>query len=104
MSSQAEQENDEEVVSVPEDLEVGPPDELQGGGDHEEKGHRDDVASDTSRCHKADGDRILKKQTKNITVSTPKALRNSETPPTERSHPHNDFLQVSLALVTYNVL
>lgn len=48
------------MVCVPEDLEVRASYELQGGGDHEEQGHGNDVPSDASGCDKADSDRILK--------------------------------------------
>ena len=63
MSGQPNEEDDEELVSVPEHLKIGAPDELEGGGYHQEKGHRDDVTSNPSRSYKADGDSILYKHT-----------------------------------------
>ena len=59
VEGQAEEEDNEEMVSVPEHLKVGATDELQRGGHHQEESHGDDVTSDTSSCHKADGDRVL---------------------------------------------
>lgn len=41
MEHEADEEDDEEVVCVPEDLEVGAADDLHGGGDDEDEGQRD---------------------------------------------------------------
>ncbi len=59
VGSQSQKEDDKEMVSVPKHLEVRASDELQGGRDHEEKGHCDHMTSDASSCCKADGDGIL---------------------------------------------
>lgn len=58
MEGQAEEEDDEEMVRVPEHLKVGATDELEGGGDHQKQGHSDDMTCDTSSCHKTNGDGI----------------------------------------------
>ena len=59
MEGQSEEEDDEEMVGVPEDLKVGAADKLKRRGDHEEQSHRDDVTSDAGCRHKADGDGVL---------------------------------------------
>ena len=41
VEDQADEEDHEEVVGVPEDLEVGPADHLHGRGDDEDEGQRD---------------------------------------------------------------
>ena len=59
MEGQTKKEDNEEMVSVPENLKVGATDELQGRGDHQEQGYGDDVTSDTSSCHKTYSDGVL---------------------------------------------
>ena len=59
MEGQTEEEDNEEMVSVPKHLKVGAADELKGGGDHQEQSHSDNVTRDTSSCHKTNGDGIL---------------------------------------------
>ena len=59
MEGQTEEEDNEEMVCIPKHLKVGAADELKGGGDHQEQGHSDNVTSDTSSCHKTNGDGIL---------------------------------------------
>lgn len=50
MENQTGEEDDEEVMRVPEDFEVAASDDLHGGGDHEDEGQGDD---DT--CEASDG-------------------------------------------------
>ena len=50
MEDETSEENDEEVVGVPEDLEVTASDDLHGGGDDEDEGQSDDDA-----CEAGDG-------------------------------------------------
>ncbi len=63
MDRQPQEEDDEEVVGVPEHLKVGASDEIQGRGNHEEEHHRDDVARDASCRGEADSDGILHRMT-----------------------------------------
>lgn len=54
MDDKASEVDDEEMVRVPEDLEIAPADEFHGGGDHEDQRHGDDHARqawDGSECH-----------------------------------------------------
>lgn len=54
MDDKASEVDDEEMVRVPEDLEIAPADELHGGGNHEDQRHSDDhacQARDGSECH-----------------------------------------------------
>ena len=60
MEGQTEEEDNEEMVSVPKHLKVGAADELKGGGDHQEQSHSDNMTRDTSSCHKTNGDGILR--------------------------------------------
>ena len=50
MDDQADEEDDEEVVCVPEDLEVGPADDLHGRGDDEDEAERDDDAGNSRQA------------------------------------------------------
>lgn len=58
MDDEAGEVDEEEVVRVPEDLEVVPADELGGGGDHEDERQRDDDSRqprDGGESHVLDG-------------------------------------------------
>ena len=59
VEGQAKKEDEEEMMGVPEHLEVGTTDELKRRSDHQEESHGDDVASDTSSCHKTHSDGVL---------------------------------------------
>ena len=50
MDDQADEEDDKEVVRVPEDLKVGPADDLHGGGDDEDEAEGDDDARDARQA------------------------------------------------------
>lgn len=47
MEDETGEEDDEEVMRVPEDLEVAASDDLHGRGDHEDEGQRDDDAGES---------------------------------------------------------
>ena len=59
MEGQSHEEDDEEMVGVPEDFKVGTSYELQRGGDHEEQHHCDHMTSHARGRRKADSDGIL---------------------------------------------
>lgn len=50
MEDETSEEDDEEMVCVPEDLEVAAPDDLHGGGDDDDEGQGDD-----DPCESGDG-------------------------------------------------
>ena len=56
---QADEEDDEQVVRVPEHLEVRPPDHLRGRGDDEDEGERDDHARQPGDGGEHDHGRVL---------------------------------------------
>ena len=59
MEHQANEEDDEEVVGVPEHLKVGPPYDLHGWGDDEDEGQGDSHARQTSDCGEHHNSRVL---------------------------------------------
>ena len=59
MEGQAQEEHDEEVMSVPEHFKVRATNELKRRGYHEEESHCDDVTGDPSSSRKANCDRVL---------------------------------------------
>ena len=59
VEGQTQEEDNEEVVGVPENLKVGATNELKGGRDHQEERNCDDVTCDTRSCHKTYSDWVL---------------------------------------------
>ena len=59
MHSQAQQEDDEELVGIPEHFKVGASDELQRGRDHEEEGHSNHMTRDAGSGHETGSNGIL---------------------------------------------
>ena len=59
MQNQANEEDDEEVVGVPEHLKVWPPDDLHGWGDDEDEGQGDSHTRQTSDCGEHHNSRVL---------------------------------------------
>lgn len=64
MENQADEEDDEEVMGVPEDLKVGPADHLHGRGDDEDEGQRDGHARQSSNGGEHGDRRVLQSQTR----------------------------------------
>lgn len=63
MDDQANEEDDKEVVRVPEDLKVAAADDLHGGGDDEDESECDDDACDPGqRCEHKVGGSLEKEQ------------------------------------------
>lgn len=76
------EEDDEEMVGVPEDFEIAASDDLHGGGDDEDEGQSDD-----DPCETSDGGehevgwsllRILRPEKKRVTTWTVEAERDSK--------------------------
>lgn len=59
MKDQPNEEDDEQMVDVPEHLEVGPADDLHGRRDHEDEGQRDGHARQTGDSGEHDDGRVL---------------------------------------------
>jgi len=59
MGGQSQQEDNEELVGIPEHLEVRATDELHGRGDHQEQSHGDHMTRDARRRHETGCDGIL---------------------------------------------
>lgn len=63
VENQSDEEDDEEVVGVPEHLEVRPADELHGWSDDEDEGQRDNHTSHPGNGGEHDDGRILHQNT-----------------------------------------
>lgn len=64
MEDQADEEDDEEVMGVPEDLKVGPTDHLHGRGDDKDKGQCNGHTSQSSDGGEHGDGWVLQPQTK----------------------------------------
>lgn len=64
MEDQADEEDDEEVMGVPEDLKVGPTDHLHGRGDDKDEGQCNGHTCQSSDGGEHGDGRVLQPQTK----------------------------------------